>query len=289
MQVLLYSSIMFYTLGLFMIMSNYMNYAAFSTGKLVKIMYGKDKRVYKIDAILDELSGRLAKLVRLDTYKKKRLLTTLKVAGINHSPEHYIATAWIKTAIPLLFGLLTLFITPILLPIFVVISIRTYFKESRVADKELQKEKKNIEYELPRFTREIAQELKATRDVLSILDRYKNTAGDSLKRELIVTLADMKSGNYETALTRFETRIQSPMLSEVIRGLISVIRGDDATVFFQLLAHDFKTLEIQRLKSEANKRPNKLKKYSFLMLGCMLLLYMVIIGIATIQGLGGMF
>jgi len=288
-QVLLYSSIMFYTLGLFMIMSNYMNYAAFSTGKLVKIMYGKDKRVYKIDAILDELSGRLAKLVRLDTYKKKRLLTTLKVAGINHSPEHYIATAWIKTAIPLLFGLLTLFITPILLPIFVVISIRTYFKESRVADKELQKEKKNIEYELPRFTREIAQELKATRDVLSILDRYKNTAGDSLKRELIVTLADMKSGNYETALTRFETRIQSPMLSEVIRGLISVIRGDDATVFFQLLAHDFKTLEIQRLKSEANKRPNKLKKYSFLMLGCMLLLYMVIIGIATIQGLGGMF
>ncbi len=42
----------------------------------------------------------------------------------------------------------------------------------------------------------------------------------------------MKSGNYETALTRFETRIQSPMLSDVVRGLISVIRGgDDALVF----------------------------------------------------------
>ena len=46
-----------------------------------------------------------------------------------------------------------------------------------------------------------------------------------MKRELDITTADMKSGNYETALTRLETRIGSPMLSDVVRGLISVIRG----------------------------------------------------------------
>ena len=39
-----------------------------------------------------------------------------------------------------------------------------------------------------------------------------------MKRELNITIADMKSGN-RTALTRFETRIQSPMLSDVVRGL----------------------------------------------------------------------
>lgn len=289
MYIILGFSILLFFIGLYMLGSNYLGYATFSTSKLVKQMYGKDKRVYKADAILDDIAGRLAKVIQLDAYKRKRLLTTLRVAGIHHSPEHYIASAWIKTAIPVVFGVLLLPIAPILFPVFGVAATLTYFKESRIADKELMREKRYIEYELPRFTRELSEELRSSRDVLAILDRYKNNAGESLKRELTITIADMKSGNYETALTRLETRIQSPMLSEVVRGLISVIRGDDATVFFQLLAHDFKTIEIQRLKHEANKRPNALKKYSFLMLGCMLILYLLIISVAIIQGLGGMF
>ena len=32
----------------------------------------------------------------------------------------------------------------------------------------------------------------------------------------------MKTGNYENALIRFETRIGSPMLSDVVRGLVGV-------------------------------------------------------------------
>jgi hypothetical protein len=77
------------------------------------------------------------------------------------------------------------------------------------------------------------------------------------------------------------------MLSEVIRGLISVVRGDDTIVYFQMLAHDFKQLEIQKLKYIANKRPDKLKKYTFYMLGCMTLLYVVIMTMAILNGLGG--
>lgn len=225
----------------------------------------------------------------MEEYKRKKLQITLKTAGINETPEKHIASTWIKTAIPVVVAIPVSFIFPIIIPIALVVSVRTYFKEKSIADKKLTKEKENIEHELPRLTREIAQELKSTRDVLLILESYKDNAGKSLKRELNITIADMKSGNYETALTRLETRIQSPMLSDVIRGLISVIRGDDALVYFQLLSHDFKALEIQRLKNEAAKRPGKIRKYSFLMLGCMLLMYMVIIGISVVQGLGGMF
>lgn len=43
-------------------------------------------------------------------------------------------------------------------------------------------------------------------------------------------IADMKTGNYENALIHFETRIGSPMLSDVIRGLIGVLRGDDQRI-----------------------------------------------------------
>lgn len=289
MQITIYLSIIIFSFGIYLISSNILKVSTIETTKTIISFYGRDKRIDKINIVLDNLASKISKSIQLDEHKRKKLLAKLKSVGINRSPEKHIANIWIKTAIPLTLAIPLVFFLPVAIPIVIVISIRTYFKESRSIEKSLAEEKTKIEYELPRFTREIAQELKSTRDVLLILERYKNNAGVSMKRELNIAIADMKSGNYETALTRFETRISSPMLSDVIRGLISIIRGDDALVFFQLLSHDFKALEIQRLKHEASNRPGKIKKYSFLMLGCMLLMYMVIISISVVEGLGGMF
>jgi hypothetical protein len=80
--------------------------------------------------------------------------------------------------------------------------------------------------------------------------------------------ADMRSSSYEAALTRSEARLNSPMLSDVVRGLIGVLRGDDSAVYFQMLAHDFKALELQRLKGQAQKIPPKIRVFSFVMLMC---------------------
>ena len=99
----------------------------------------------------------------------------------------------------------------------------------------------------------------------------------------------MKSGNEETALTRLESRIGSTMLSDVVRGLISVKRGDNGVVYFELLSHDFKLLELQRLKLIAMKQPGKVRKYSFFMLGCFLLMYFGILGYEIMVTIGKMF
>lgn len=101
--------------------------------------------------------------------------------------------------------------------------------------------------------------------------------------------ADMRSSSYEAALTRFEARLNSPMLSDITRGLIGALRGDDSTLYFQMLAHDFKQLELQRLKSEAQKIPPKIRVFSFLMLMCFLFTYLAIIAFEIIKSLGGMF
>ena len=95
--------------------------------------------------------------------------------------------------------------------------------------------------------------------------------------ELGVLVADMRSSSYEAALTRFEARLNSPMLSDVVRGLIGVLRGDNSVVYFQMLAHDFKQLELQKLKSEAQKIPPKIRVFSFLMLMCFLLTYLCLL------------
>ena len=59
--------------------------------------------------------------------------------------------------------------------------------------------------------------------------------------------------------------------------------------YFQMLTHDMKQLELQRLKSQAMKIPPKIRVFSFAMLMCFLLTYMAIIVYEILTSLGGMF
>ena len=52
---------------------------------------------------------------------------------------------------------------------------------------------------------------------------------------------------------------------------------------------DFKQLELQRLKKEAQKIPPKIRVFSFVMLMCFLFMYLVIIVIEIIKSMGSMF
>ena len=79
------------------------------------------------------------------------------------------------------------------------------------------------------------------------------------------------------------------MLSNITRGLISILRGDDSAVYFQMLAHDFKQLELQRLKVEARKIPSKMRVFSFLMLLCFLLTYLSTFAYEIMKSLGKVF
>ena len=145
-------------------------------------------------------------------------------------------------------------------------AVFSYFKEINKADAMLKEKRETIEVQLPRFVATITQELKNSRDVLTILENFKHNANEQLGIELDILTADMRSSSYESALTRFESRINSPMLSDIVRGLIGVLRGDDGAVYFQMLSHDMKQLELQKLKAEASKVPPKIRKFSFIML-----------------------
>lgn len=241
------------------------------------------------DAVVLELACRMAKLVRLDQYKHRKMEATLKSAGIRMTPETFVSKAIIKAGLVALGIIPALLILPLLSPVVVFLAITVYFKEIKSADDALKKKREEIEYELPRFVATVAQQLKASRDVLTIVEKYRQSAGPGMRSELDITIADMQSGNLETALVRFESRLGSAMLSDVMRGLIGVIRGDNGVAFFELLAHDFKQLEIQRLKLLAMKRPGKIRKYSFYMLACFMLMYLGILFVEIMNAFNGMF
>ena len=182
-----------------------------------------------------------------------------------------------------------LLVFPLLSPIVVLLAILLYFKESRKAEEKVTERREKIEGELPRFVATVEQELGASRDVLTILENYKRHAGPDFVRELDVLTADMRSSSYEAALVRFEGRLASPMLSDIVRGLIGVLRGDDGRVYFQMLSHDMKQLELQRLKAQAVKIPPKIRVYSFVMLACFMLIYIVVILMQILTSMGGLF
>ncbi|QUH31121.1 secretion protein F [Vallitalea guaymasensis] len=287
---ILFLFIICFSVGLFFILLDFLKVPTKRADKVYLAVSKKGINKPKLsEVIVLELSEKLGKYIKLGNYKKRKLIMTLRSANIKLMPETYIAKAYVKAGMTLLCIVPAILILPLLAPVILIVAILIYFKEISSAEEILKKSKRNIEYELPRFVNTLAQELQGSRDVLSILETYKKNSSGVFKRELEITIADMKSGNLESALTRFETRIGSSMLSDVIRGLIGTIRGDNNIVYFHMLAHDFKQLELQRLKSEVMRRPAKIKKYSMMMLGCFVMMYLVVMVLQIIESMGELF
>lgn len=279
-------------LGIYLILADVFEVSKLKTSKTILNISKKEKKksAKSLEVLLLDMATKISKYISLDDYKKGRLEMTLRSAQIKISPETYVADVYIKTGIVFIISVISFFITPFLSILFIIYGCIVYKREYNKAEEILKKRKNKIEYELPKFAMNIEQELKSSRDVLKILEIYhKHNYKTNLGEELEITIADMRSGSYEEALRRFETRIGSSSLSEIIRGLMGVLHGNDETLYFRMLAHDLKELEYQRLRGIVLKRPQKIKKYSAMMLSCLMLVYGVVLGYEIVNGLSSMF
>lgn len=154
----------------------------------------RKKQAGAADAFIMELSGRIARFLPMDEFKKRKLAATLRSAEIPLTPEHYMAQAYVKAGLAFLCIIPCLLIAPVFFPVFLVLGIGIFFSESGKAEKLVKKRREEIEFELPRFVATITQELMASRDILSMLETYQKNAGKALKNELAITTADMRTG-----------------------------------------------------------------------------------------------
>ena len=276
--------------GLFLILADCFRIPFFRTSKAIHdVAKRQEKKTSTLDIWLGDLAMWISTKLRLNEFKRIQLEIDLRSAGINMSPEMHIANSLVKAMLIGILAIPMLFIFPLLSPIIIALAVMMYFKASKgVADK-IRKKRRRIEYELPRFVSHIDKTLKHNRDVLYILDSYHKNAGDEMKHEIGITVADMRSGNYEAALTRFEARVGSSMLSDVTRGLIGVLRGDETEVYWSSLAVKFSDYQRQLLKQQAQKIPGKVKRLSVCLLVCFMLIYIVVIGMEIVNSLGMLF
>ena len=245
------------------------------------------EKASSLDIWLKGLAVWISKHIRLSEYRKMQMQSDLTSAGIHLSPEMHIANALVQSLLVTLTAIPLYFILPVLSPVMLLAAVYMYFRASKGVAEKIKEKRRKIEYELPRFVSHIDKTLKHNRDVLNIIDTYKENAGEEMAQELEITAADMRSGNYEAALTRLESRVGSSMLSDTTRGLIGVLRGDETDAYWANLALKFADYQRQLLKAEAQKVPNRVKRLSMCLLGCFLAMYLVVIVIQIIVSLGG--
>ncbi len=226
------------------------------------------------DQLIIPLANRLEKHIQLDELRRATLKTKLYSAELHCTPEYYVAKA---TATGLVFMLLAIpcyIITPIISLVCILFGILLYFQEINKVDDIIKKKREKIEGELVLFSTTIKQSLATSRDVLHILDSFRKVCSIDFRKELDITIADMKTGSYEDALKRFDERISSSELSEIVSGLLAVMRGDDQTIYFEILSHDLMAKQKESIKREALRRPDKMKPISYLMMFCFLAMFM---------------
>ena len=248
------------------------------------MMLARKQQGVKAEKLLDVYITKIAGLIA--PYLLQR---ALDIAGLELTPEIYTARAWVTAGAVGLSSILMVFLVPLMVPVLIGLAVALWFSTYYSVFDFVKKRRKLIESEIPRFALTIGQNLENDRDVLKILTSYRRVAGKDFGAELDQTIADMKTGNYENALIRFETRIGSPMLSDVIRGLIGVLRGDDQRMYFKMICFDMRQIEQNNLKKEAAKRPKKIQRYSMMMLICIMIIYLVVLCTEVMSSLGAFF
>lgn len=239
--------------------------------------------------LMRELSGRLAGKLRLNDYRRAQLEADLRTGDMTQTPEQFVAEKIVRAGTVAVLAVPVAFLSKFLAVLLLAAAILLYRLGGMTLRKKIGARRARIELELPRFVANIEKTLPHSRDVLAMLESYRVGAGEEFGRELDITVADMRSGNDEAALTRLEARVGSSALSDVVRGLIGILHGEDNSVYWANLSLKFSEAGRQNLREQAGKVPKRVRRLSLVLLGCFFLIYIVVIGEVLLNSLGGLF
>ena len=276
--------------GLFLVAADFFRLPTLKTSKAMKSLSARQKSgPSSIDVWLEGLAVWISKLIRVNEYKRIQLESDLRTADMQISPELFIARCIVKASIVcLLIPLALLFFPVMTLPI-LFLAFCLYRQNLKSVNRVIQQQREAIEFELTRFVFTIEKTLMHSRDVLGMLDSYRVNAGPEFRKQLDITIADMRSSNYEAALTRLEARVGSSMLSDVCRGLQGILRGDNTISYWSSLGVKFADIQRQAMKKKALRAPDKVRRLSMCLLFCFLMIYIVVIVAQIISSLDIMF
>lgn len=268
-------AIILLAIGLYQLIGGPVRFPPWKSVKAISKLTGK--KVSFKETIEVPIARFLEPHIRLSPYRKDRLKTELSAAGRRETPEFHTAVAIVNAGTFFFAGLAVLPVLPIGTAVLAAYSVFKYFNDRKVTDSDERRER--IEAETPRFTSYIVQCMAHRPDTPSMIHGYRRIAGEDLGSELDMLYADMKTKNHEAALIDFESRIDSPLVSDLVRGIIGFEHGEDMQAYLLNVEARMNEHEIAALEKEAAARPDKLGPASWLLFISIMCLYMAVLGV----------
>ncbi len=247
-----------------------------------------EKKKSSLAVFLDGFAEEIQEKIKLNQWKEREIQTDLDAAGIKDKPRLFVAKALTKACAVGVLAIPAFFIFKILGLAVLAFAVFVYFNETKGITRKIKKKRAKIEAELPRFVSFVNNKLSHTRDLISILRSYKETAGAEFGEELETTIVHLEQNRTE-ALTNLEQRVGSPLLNEVTIKLKAVENGTYNEAAWTMLATTFSSLQKDNLKKKALSVPRKVRKGSMALLFCFILIYAAVLGQVLLSSLGTLF
>lgn len=242
------------------------------------------KAMTQTQVVVNSIARYIRPMIEVDPIKRLRLAETMKSLGHSESPEDFQSKAWAQGLL-FSFGLswLVLLSVPLGMTAVAIACIMIHNNALKKLEKEMASRRQRIERELPQLAGTIQQSLQSTHDVVAILTSYRKICGPALATEIDRTLNDMMTGNAERALRALESRVASPKLGQLTRGLVSVLRGDDQRVYFEMLAAEYRKQQNEEVAQELLKRPEQLYPNMGMLFGCLIFMIIASLGVDLVN------
>ena len=213
----------------------------------------------------------------------------LERAHIPESAELYLTKTFLVSLSLLILSASLFWISWILVVFFIFISFLHPILRLTRPQKLFRQRITGMEEDLSWVVFTVRRSFEHNRDVIGALEKALQGTGPEMRNELLITIAEMKSGHPESALLAFEQRCPSELLTGLVRGLLSALAGDDTKGYFLMLSDKISEHEKLKLSEKASKVPKKVRKLS---LGCLILFLLSYAAVMTqvLSGaLGGLF
>lgn len=221
-----------------------------------------------LSQLFKNINKKFSPLVHMNESTRYKLQSALDYLHIKETAEeHFVESVTAGVLIALILGIFGLITTPIMALLGVAVGFLIYSTEMNGPIKQMDNIRKDIELDSSVLARFIADSLKdGNRNVTEILTSCKSGVSTSLQKELERTISELKTINQEQALVNMSNRLNSSNLTQIVIGLLGVLRGEDQTLYFDSLADKFYKEELTMIKKANSLKPAKVSKLSMILI-----------------------
>lgn len=219
-----------------------------------------------------KLSHCLAKYMKMPHYKKSKMEQEFRILGVEMTAEEYTSEYLFKGLVGLSITLMLIAMKLyIVAAIAAYVSLQIFVKEKNKLGNTFRNRRIRTEKEAPFFIRFFNVALKNNDgDLIGAFEQYSKVA-KYLKPEIDKCLVDMKSPNTDgdsitVALENLDERLNTPIISDFITGLIKSSSGQDQSTYFEFLERDVLELSFLNLRRDSDVVQKKLRRKMYVLL-----------------------